>query len=229
MKKYTNKFFCFSPPVMIATFAVEIILACYVLWRYKLTRISRLVVLILLFLAIFQLAEFMICGGLGLEGIEWARIGYVAITLLPPLGIHLGSNIIKSHSWYITWGAYALAAVFIIYFTFASQSITGQVCRGNYVIFDMASFAVGLYTLYYYGLLFAGISLFLRWAKQAQAQQAKALRMLAVGYGAFILPTATANILDVNTIAGIPSIMCGFAVFFAFILVGWVVPGVVRR
>src|SRR5687768_2570427 len=91
MKKYTNKLFCFSPPVMIATFAIEIALAIYAVWRYKLNTISRLVVSLLVFLAIFQFAEYMLCGGFGVDGFTWSRIGYVSITMLPPLGLHLAT------------------------------------------------------------------------------------------------------------------------------------------
>ena len=81
--------YCFSPPVMLATFALEFGLAFYVIWRYKMNIISRLVFILLVCLGLFQLAEYMICGGLGLTGIEWARVGYMSISLLPALGIHL--------------------------------------------------------------------------------------------------------------------------------------------
>ena len=34
---------CFSPPVMIATFAIEVLLAVYTIWRYKLDVFGRLI------------------------------------------------------------------------------------------------------------------------------------------------------------------------------------------
>ena len=88
-KKYNGKLFCFSPPVMFLTFIIEFGLAFYTLWRYKLTTISKLAIAILLSLGFFQLAEYMVCGGLGWSHIEWSRTEYVAITLLPALGIHI--------------------------------------------------------------------------------------------------------------------------------------------
>jgi hypothetical protein len=45
----------------------------------------------------------------------------------------------------------------------------------------------------------------------------------------FILPTTAANIVDPSTIAGIPSIMCGFAVILAIILTGFVIPRYYRN
>ena len=64
-KDYKGKTFCFSPPVMLATFIIEFGFAFYSIWRYKMTTISRLVVAMLFALGSFQLAEYMICGGLG--------------------------------------------------------------------------------------------------------------------------------------------------------------------
>jgi hypothetical protein len=52
----------------------------------------------------------------------------------------------------------------------------------------------------------------------------QALNALAIGYLAFIVPTTAANIIDPSTTAGIPSIMCGFAVILAIVLTLIVVP-----
>ena len=39
-----------------------------------------------------------------------------------------------------------------------------------------------------------------------------------------MLPTTIVNVVDPSTIEGIPSIMCGFAVILAIILLGFVAP-----
>ena len=51
-----------------------------------------------------------------------------------------------------------------------------------------------------------------------------ALNWLAVGYLSFILPTTFVNLVNPATIEGIPSIMCGFAVLLAIVLIGFVAP-----
>ena len=61
-------------------------------------------------------------------------------------------------------------------------------------------------------------------ARQSQHNRAGALRALALGYLAFIVPTTAANLINPATLAGIPSIMCGFAVLLAIILAGEVLP-----
>jgi hypothetical protein len=209
---------------MLATFAIEITLAVYTIWRYKLNEVSRLVVAILFFLAVFQLAEYMVCGGLGADGLTWSRIGYVAITILPPLGIHLAVKLANKKLPWLLWLAYGSAAAFVAFFALAANSITGNVCQGNYVIFDVAPGSSWLYGLYYYSWIIISVWLSWRWAKSAGKKAARALRGLAVGYLAFLLPTTTVNFIDPSTLSGIPSIMCGFAVLLAITLVFWVLP-----
>lgn len=217
--------FCFSPPVMIATFLLEIVLAVAVLWKYKLNPISRLVVLILLLLAIFQLAEFMICEVWGFSSLTWSRVGYIAITLLPPLGIHLAYQIAGVKKRPLLIPAYVAAGGFVLFFLSVGSSLEAAACLGNYVIFEMTKGSVWLYAVYYYGLLIGGVWLCDKLAKQTKDQNIKsALYALAIGYSAFILPTATVNLIDPSTMAGIPSIMCGFAVIFAIVIVFWVLP-----
>ena len=91
MNKFKKpKLYCFSPPVMLATLAIEIILAIYTFWRYKLNAVTRIAMALLICLALFQWAEYNVCEGtIFLDNLGWAKLGYVAITMLPPLGIHL--------------------------------------------------------------------------------------------------------------------------------------------
>lgn len=211
---------------MITTFVIEIACAVYVIARYKLTPISRLAVAILIGLAIFQLAEFNVCeGSWGVDSLTWARIGYVAITLLPPLGLHMAMRIAGVKQPLLVGGAYVVAAVFAVIFLFVGQGMRGQECLGNYVIFEIAPWAVWPYAIYYYGLLLLTVGIALRESVRVKARNIKAaLIALATGYAAFIVPTTFVNVVDPTTIAGIPSIMCGFAVILALILTGIVLP-----
>lgn len=223
--------YCFSPPVMLATFATEIILAGYVWWKYTLTNITRLAVAILGLLAVFQLAEYNICeGSFGISGLDWSRVGYVAITLLPPLGLHLALRLAGKKKRLLIASAYTTAGLFAAFFAFSGHGITSQACLGNYVIFDTAPGASTLYGVYYYGWLLVGTFTALYLASRTKlAHNAAALRALALGYVSFILPTTTANVLNPSTLAGIPSIMCGFAVILAVILAGEVLPQYYRE
>lgn len=221
------KLYCFSPPVMLATFLFEIGAAFYMLFRYKQSKTAWLIIAILVCLAIFQGAEYLVCGGLGLTGALWSKVGYLAITLLPPLGLHLIHSISGRKGRYIVPFAYATACIYLVYFTFYSGVISGQTCYANYVVFESRSELLPpiLYAIYYYGWMIIGACLGLVIARQHQSKRIrKALVALAIGYASFIVPTTTVNLINPETIAGIPSIMCGFAVIFAAIMVAQIAP-----
>lgn len=225
-------FFCFSPPVMLATFFIEIFGAIYTIIRYKMDRVGLLVVAILVFLGVFQLAEYMICEVIGLPGLTWSRIGYMSITMLPPLGISLVMALAGKKSLKGQVALYSFAAAFVFFFLVVNNSITGQVCHGNYVIFETMPGSMYFYTAYYYGLLALGVYLSMKWRAQTKNKKTKkALLALAVGYMVFVIPTTAVNLIDPSTVGAIPSIMCGFAVLLAITLLGWVLPngGTLRK
>jgi len=211
---------------MIATFAIEIICALYIVIKYKMTPVTRLATAVLVCLATFQLAEYNVCeGSWGIDSLTWARIGYVAITLLPPLGLHLATRIAGQKRPILIGAAYVSAAVFAAIFLFVGHGMQGQQCLGNYVLFTIAPWAETPYLLHYYGWLMVSVGYAWKAAQNAVAPSIKkALYALAIGYLAFIVPTTAVNVIDPSTIASIPSIMCGFAVILAVILTGFVVP-----
>ena len=216
------KLYCFSPPVMLATFAIEIALALWVILRYKLNEVGRVVVALLVCLAVFQIAEYNVCETGWIESLLASRIGYIAITLLPPLGIHLAYAIAGAKNRPLLIPAYVSAAAFVVFFMAVGNALTGHACLGNYIIFQTAPEATWLYALYYYSWLLAGI--WLCFNLQQKPALNTALTGLAIGYVAFMLPTTTVNFIERSTIEGIPSIMCGFAVLLALALAFWVIP-----
>lgn len=222
-QKYGNKFMCFSPPVMLATFLIEFGLLFYVLWRYRQDTLARLTVVFLACLGIFQLAEYMLCGGLGLSRIEWVKLGYLSITFLPALGLHM-TSVIAGRSIKKTLAvSYGLVGAFAFYFLAVSGSIVAHECAPNYAVLQAGSTASVLYATYYYGLLLLSVGLAAHWARKSP-KKAPALRWMTIGYAAFIIPTTLANLIDPSTLNAIPSIMCGFAVLCALIIVWRVLP-----
>lgn len=221
----TDKLYCFSPPVMMATFLIEISLMVYTLWRYKMSSVTKVSAAILGCLAMFQLAEYNVCEGTVLfDSAGWARLGYAAITLLPPLGIHLVNRISNDKTRWPVVSGYAVGGLFAAYFLFMTGGIAAGACLGNYVIFEQQPGAAMWYGLYYYGLLMFGIIYALQRAGNAPRHIKQALRALVVGYVLFMVPTTFANIVSPTTISGIPSIMCGFAVLLALAIAGRVLP-----
>ena len=229
MKVSKNKFFCFSPPVMLATFTIEIILFCYVLIRYKMSPLTRIVGLLLILLALFQLAEYKVCGSTGMLASTWSRIGYMSITMLPPLGIHLIYRISKRKERVLVWTAYLSGTTFAVVLGLSKTAFGGHVCLGNYAIFQLNDEVGGIYFAYYYFWLFIGTALSLILSYKASNKIREALILQVFGYLSFLLPTGIVNTINPRSINGIPSIMCGFAVIYAFILVFGIVPVVVPK
>lgn len=222
-KKPSAQLFCFSPPVMLMTLVIEYGLALYVLWHYKKSLVTRLVVVILILLGTFQLAEYMICGGLGLTHIEWAKLAYVSITVLPPLGVHLVLALAKQKLLPLLIAAYSSAVAYVLYFASLGQSVVARECAPNYALFDTHGVGALLYALYYYGWIIVALAL-AAFFSRTKPKTARVMRWMAIGYSAFIIPTSLANLLSPDTMAAIPSVMCGFAVLFAIVLVWRVLP-----
>ncbi|MDB5164796.1 MAG: hypothetical protein JWL89_422 [Candidatus Saccharibacteria bacterium] len=225
---------CFSPPVMLATLTVEIVLAIYTVWRYKMSTTTRLIAGLLLGLATFQLAEYYVCTGIGGPHAEvWSRVGFVAITTLPAFGTHLVHVLANKPRRRAVALSYASMIGFSIFFLAYRGAFVGHECTGNYVIFQLGNWIGGTYAIgYYYLWLGFGIFMGAHWANELMAKGKKAhtqlqtVRAFIVGYLVFLVPCAIWNTLDAASRPAIPSIMCGFAVLFALILGLYILPRV---
>lgn len=212
-----NTLLCFSPPVMAATIIIELGLALWVAIRYTTSNTRRLIIALLVFLAGFQIAELNVCDRMPPD-LLWSRIGYVFITLLPPLSLHLVTLLRRKPHAPLVRIAYITGALFATAFAILPAGLNQGICTGNYVIFRLEQPLALLYMIYYFGLVFLGLIMALLPLKRVPARNYQATRWLAIGYLTFTMPTFILNILLPSTVHGIPSIMCGFAVLFAIIL-----------
>ncbi len=216
---------------MVATVAIETTMALYTIWRYKMTVLTRLIVAMLVGLATFQLAEYFVCtGGPGPATIPWSRLGFVAITTLPALGVHTMHVLANKPRRRLVNSAYVMMAGFIGFFLLAPAAFAGHQCTGNYVIFQFTENVTGVYGIYYFGWLLTSMALGVQWANELKAKGQVAVKRLQsvqgliLGYLVFLMPVAIANTVRPETRRGIPSIMCGFAVLLALILGFYILP-----
>ena len=214
--------YCFSPPIMLATFIIEMLLAVYVYIKSIKAKSDVGIVLVLVFLAVFQLSEYQICEGT--HTLFWTRIGLFAITFLPVLGLYLISKLNRESK--MLKVGFLISIIFAIVFVFAPNAVTGATCGGNYIMFDIDAGVGTMYGMYYFGFLILGI-----WeaAKGVKSEENKAkiksaLRWFIIGYLSFILPLTVVYIFIPATRVAVASIMCGFAVIFAFILAFKIAP-----
>ncbi|HVV26287.1 MAG TPA: hypothetical protein VHC21_04655 [Candidatus Saccharimonadales bacterium] len=221
---------CFSPPVMIATMVIEMCLAIYSAWRYKMSDVTRLAVVMLLGLATFQLSEYFVCTGIGSMAVPWSRVGFVAITALPPLGLHLTHVLAGRPKRRLVYASYVTMIGFMAFFLLAPGIFTGHKCNGNYVIFQFSADVTGAYSVYYFGWLAAGIGLGCHWANRLKAQGAKEYRRLqsvrgiVAGYLVFLVPSGLSMTVRPDFRRAVPSVLCGFAIFLALIVALYILP-----
>lgn len=219
LKKFSDKsrLFCFTPEVMLATFLIEFGLAIYTFIRYRMTAFGRLIVVILVLLAVFQISEYQICGGA--NQIFWSKTGYAAITALPALGLALVSLVTGKKN-FLKFG-YALMFLYILIFLFAPKAISGAVCQKNYLVFYTNQQLSWTYTVYYFGFLL--LAIWEAWENRTDKNK-NLLNWIIAGYLSFMLPMGIVYILSPAARQAIPSIMCGFALVLAFILAFKVAP-----
>ncbi len=222
MKKSGYTLACFSPPVMLATFVFELTAAIYLFVRQKYSTRKILTMLILVALGTFQLAEYMLCLGFGFDAEVWSKIGYVAITTLPPMGLHLLHTIEGAKHRRLVQFCYTLMAGYIVTFLAVPTVFLAHRCTGNYVIFELNPTAITFYSGYYYLILLASVIMGSYWAWRTKSHDKKPdlkkynqLVYHVIGYLLFMLPVIVVQSVDPQTVHGIPSIMCGFAVLLA--------------
>lgn len=217
---------CFSPPVMVATFIFETGMAVYTVYRYKLSKKGRLILLLLLCLAFFQIAEYFVCTRSSVA-VGASRFGYASITLLPALGLYLMSELSVPMRNKAAIFMFSISALLVAYFLLSPSAFSGYQCIGNYVIFQIGTSQMRLYGTYYYGLIALALSKgvkFLTDNPKAKKNVRRPVQWFVAGYLVFIVPVAVLLVVHPDTRRAIPSILCGFAVSLAVILAAKVAP-----
>jgi hypothetical protein len=132
-----------------------------------------------------------------------------------------GTKLVKFHISYL----YILAVAMSIYFLSAPNVFEGYQCTGNYVIFQLGVLQTILYSIYYFGLLLAALFNGGRYLNDPKhSKNTLAIKWLLAGYLLFIVPVAVLSVTNPDTSKAIPSIMCGFAITLAIILVARIAP-----
>jgi len=212
---------------MLATFFIEIGYMIYILSRYKTSRLIKLAVGIIGSLALFQLTEYLICVYPNFGGEFWAKAGLASITLLLPLGVHFVYALAgRGWNWVLS-AAYGMSAAWLAIFVFTPGALESYGCGGNYAIFSIKADLGGAYFLFYYGWLYVGTILALRFMLKTPTKQTitrQSLGLFILAYMSLLVPTTFINVLKPETFVGIPSIMCGFALIMATIITFLIIP-----
>lgn len=211
---------------MLATLLVESGLAAYLLYRYRKGLFAKVATGILLLLAVFQLSEYQICADR--NAVFWSRLGLVAITVLPILGLYLISLI--SHKQHFLRLGYAAAGVSVFLILLAPRDVIDPICAGNYVTFGGPEVVYRFYAAYYFGFLLIGIWESIEAINLSHSRRIhRILRWMVIGYLSFMLPMGIVYAFYEPARLAVASIMCGFALGLAFILALRIVPEYYKR
>ena len=86
-----------------------------------------------------------------------------------------------------------------------------------------------LYSIYYFGVIAVTVGIGLLQLRKANILIKRNILWLIAGYAVFIIPVAILTITHPDSRQAIPSILCGFAVLFAVVLVTKVCRGVLKK
>ncbi len=218
----------YDPLLSIATAALEVFAAIWVLQSPGRKHILRTTAAILFFLAGYQFIEAILCTGLlPNAGSTLPRLAFIVVAWLPPTGLLLVAHLFPTRTGSVYRYAFAmylfcLALVIAIALerTFASISV----CMIVFARYTNPTPLFGLYGIFYQsGLL--GMLLLSAYGVTVcdDRHQRLLLGQVLLGSLAFIFPAlVTVAVIPIADQA-LPSIMCHFALFLALFLVRLVV------
>lgn len=211
----------YSPLLSIFTAAFELIAAALILRAAGRASVQRLVALILIFLAGYQLIEVFVCRAP--EDTFWARLAFADVVWLPALGCalaaRLGAPIRKGWRWAL-YGMFAVASFWTIWVFVDPLFVTGTVCKAVIAFYTHPSSALEFYgACYHLGLwamIVGGLRVMLRAKAEIDRHHAGDLVLGTVG---FVVLSLMTEVVFPGAREATPSVMCHFGLFLAFMLV----------
>ena len=171
----------------------------------------------MIFLQVYQLMEFLMC--IGIDPNIIGRMGLVAITFLPPLGILLTSDLCDLKHW-INWSGIVFGVRLSIYYSVVPNAFTDLTCNPFYATFTYPLWK--LYGFFYHGyIVWAFALIVIAWIRnkaQSRSSKNKKATYVLIAYLSFLAPMGLTLIIDASTIVSLESIMCKYAILLAVTL-----------
>lgn len=218
-----NTLYCFTPLVTLGTFITEFVFGVYVIIRHRKTTFGKVAALGLFGLAGFQLAEWMVCGAGSNMPDFWMRFGFVSTALLPAVGLNLVHLISDKKYKYLNMLGYITAGIVSSLLIFEAGADLYYACMGKFVAFQIGTTTDKVYIFYY--VVFLGIAIILLLGNIFRKKQHVRLSWIMLAtILVFVVPTYALYIFTIISGSSVPSIMCGFAIFAAVLLVAKLLP-----
>jgi hypothetical protein len=212
---------CFTPAVSLTTAIIEWVLATVLLVFFKRTSLRGYFAWIIYVLGFYQFTEFMLCTSD--SAFLWAKLGFITYTFLPALVLQSVLRIARKNA--------KLFWIYIIPFGFSlvallnSEFISSAKCTSVFVQVRLAlidnagllqTVVSWIYLLYYFGFMAIALALIIKDYAHQKNKIKKRIRFVAfIGIFMMLVPTFVLMVVLPRLDAGFPSILCGFALFFA--------------
>ena len=210
---------CLTPTISLSTAVTEFSVATFVLFYYRKSRLSKVIVIFLYLLGLYQFTEYMICTS---DPVLWAKIGFVIYTFLPAVGLKFCLDHVKKKCNNLS--VFAIPIVFSLLALLKENFIIESTC-GRYFITvrHLFSDTLGIlpdviYAVYYIGFILLASYLLIKHYKKEKNVLGKGIdiallvgifiSLIPAGILLFILPALSLS-------KNFASIYCQFAVVFA--------------
>ncbi|MBS3076363.1 hypothetical protein J4481_01320 [Candidatus Pacearchaeota archaeon] len=212
---------CFTPAVSLSIAIIEWILTTIILIFFKRTNFRMYFAWIIYVLGFYQFTEFMLCTSN--NAFLWAKLGFITYTLLPALVLHSVLRISGKNM--KVFGIYLIPFAFSLLAIINSNFITGAKCTAVFVQVRLAlienpgllqSSVSWIYMAYYFGFIVLALAFILKDYLHQKNKIKRKIRIIAfIGTIMMLVPTLLLMVVLPHFNAGFPSVLCGFALFFA--------------
>lgn len=206
---------CFTPIVSISTAVIEWLMALVIFSFFRKGRLSNMFIAMLFFLGSYQFTEFMLCTT---GNLVWVKLGFIAYTVLPALGLHSIMKYFNRKRSLI--GLYAFPAAYILFALFNKGFAIHGECKTFFVLAENVltnNVALWLpYLLYYSGFIIATFIILVDALIQTRNKLKREIEESEI-IAILLMTVPTFVVILIFPLMGImfPSILCHFAVLLA--------------
>ena len=211
---------CFTPTISLSVAVIEFILATTLLFSFPKTTLRNFSAALIYLLGFYQFTEFMLCTS-G-NPIFWAKLGFIAYTFLPAIGLHTALRFVnRKPNYFIIYSIPLIFGALAFYF----PVILSASCQTFFVevrnIFNQAGDSLNailfsIYEIYYFGFIFATCLLFYLDFRSNKNKRKKKIDIIEIS-GILLMTIPTIVLLVIFPYLGkrSASVLCGFALSVA--------------
>ncbi len=207
---------CFTPFISLTTAIIEFAIATFILVKYKRYLVPVFSAILIYVLGIYQFSEFMLCSSS--NPFLWAKIGFLAFTFLPAIGLHFTLRLAKNKKYnklvYLFPVFFSIIVIIIPNFIVKATCSQFFVITKNILLQNYTSL-FSIYQIYYFGSIIASCMILFTLIKKEKNKSNKKIEKLWLMAGMITILMPIILILIIPSLGiKFPSIYCEFALLF---------------